>query len=290
MRNFGASLHRCWIQRGGMPERNKLRTHPEEVRNERIFITSLARGLSLLETLADSDTPLTLTQLSRATDMSKATLTRFCHTLAELGYIEKTAAKRYQLTPKILGLGYGVICGYDLCQVAKPYLRDLSRTLGETVNMAVLEDTEILYVARYKTEQILATELHIGAKLPVYCTSMGKVILAHLPEDEYRSILRRVGWVPLTHNTHSSAEALLTELAIVRQQGFAVNDEELSVGLRSAAAPIFRQGRPIAAANVAVPTIRYTREALVSKLVPPLINTAKQISLLLEQQVGVQKV
>ncbi|MGA7876946.1 MAG: helix-turn-helix domain-containing protein, partial [Desulfoferrobacter sp.] len=119
-----------------MPERNKLRTHAEEVKNERLFITSLARGLSLLESLADSGAPLTLTQLARATGFTKATLTRFCHTLAELGYIEKTARKRYQLTPKILGLGYGVICGYDLCQVAKPYLRELSRTLGETVNMA----------------------------------------------------------------------------------------------------------------------------------------------------------
>lgn len=257
-------------------------------KNARLFITSLARGLSLLETLASSGTPLTLTELSHATGFKKATLTRFCHTLSELGYIEKTAAKRYQLTPKILGLGYGVICGYDLCQVAKPYLRELSRILDETVNMAVLEDTEILYVARYKTEQILATELHLGSKLPVYCTSMGKVILAHLPEDECSSILQRVRWVPLTHNTHQSTETLLSELAMVRRQGFAINDEELSVGLRSAAAPIFRQGRPVAAANVAVPTTRYTRKALVSKLVPPLLNTAQQVSLLLQQQVGVQ--
>lgn len=273
-----------------MPEKSNSQPNPREAKNERLFITSLARGLRLLETLADAGTSLTLTQLSHATGFTKATLSRFCHTLMELGYIEKTAAKRYQLTPKILGLGYGVICGYDLCQVAKPYLQGLSKTLGETVNMAVLENAEILYVARYKTEQILATELHIGSKLPVYCTSMGKVILAHLSEEECNGILQHVRIVPLTHNTLSSVEALLAELAIVRRQGFAINDEELSVGLRSSAAPVFRQGRPVAAVNVAVPTTRYSREALESKLVPTLIDTARQISLLLHQQVGVQKV
>ena len=273
-----------------MEDRNAAQSQTDGVKNERLFITSLARGLNILETLADSGTPLTLTQLSHATGFKKATLTRFCHTLSELGYIEKTAIKQYRLTPKILGLGYGVICGYDLCQVARPYLREFSRSLGETVNMAVLEDTEILYIARYKTEQILPTELHIGSKLPVYCTAMGKVILAHLPQAECSAILQRVRWAPLTHNTHRSAQTLLSELAVVRRQGFAVNDEELSVGLRSAAAPVFRHGRPIAAVNAAVPTTRYTREVLVSALVPKLIDTARQISLLLQQQMGVQKV
>lgn len=260
-----------------------------EKKNVRLFITSLSRGLHVLETLARAGKPMTLTQLSQATGFTMATLTRFCHTLAELGYIEKTSVKQYQLTPKILGLGYGVICGYDLCQVAEPYLRKLSKTLGETVNMAVLEGTEILYVARFKTEQILSQELHIGSKLPVYCTSMGKAILANLPEAECRSILERVQFARLTHHTHSSIKALLAELVEVRQQGFAVNDEELSIGLRSAAVPIFRGERPVAAANVAVPTIRYTRQALISQLVPPLVETARQVSILLQKQIGVQK-
>lgn len=262
---------------------------PLEKKTERLFITSLSRGLNLLETLARSGKPLTLTQLSQATGFTKATLTRFCHTLAELGYIEKTSVKQYQLTPKILGLGYGVICGYDLCQVAEPYLRKLSKNLGETVNMAVLEETEILYVARFKTEQILSKELHIGSKLPVYCTSMGKAILANLPEAQCRNILERVQFARLTHHTLKSMEALLAELVEVREQGFAINDEELSIGLRSAAAPIYRGERPVAAVNVAVPTIRYTRAALISELAPPLVETAQQVSVLLQQQIGVQK-
>lgn len=262
---------------------------PLTTKTDRLFITSLARGMHLLETLARSQRPLTLTELSRATGFTKVTLTRFCHTFTELGYLEKTPAKQYQLTPKILGLGYGVVCGYDLCRVAEPYLRELSRSLGETVNMAVLDDTEILYVARFKTEQILATELHIGSKLPLYCTSMGKALLAHLPEAECRQLLDRLHIVPLTHHTIGSREALARELDTVKRQGFAVNDEELSVGLRSVATPIFQEHRPAAAVNIAVPITRYSREALVSNLVPPLLETAQEISRLLQQQVAVQR-
>jgi len=262
----------------------------ERKKSERLFITSLARGLSVLETLAGSCKPMTLTQLSHATGFKKVTLTRFCHTLTELGYTEKTSNKQYQLTPKILGLGYGVICGYDLCRVAEPCLRELSRNTGETVNMAVLEGVEILYVARFNTEQILTTDLRIGSKLPSYCTSMGKAILAHLPAAECRKILKGIRLVRLTHNTHASLETLMEELAEVRRQGFAINDEELSVGLRSAAAPVFRGERPVAAINAAVPTTRYSRGELISQLVPELLKTAAKVSLLLRQQVGVQEV
>lgn len=272
-----------------MAEAKSSKDRATEQKNERLFITSLARGLQLLETLARAGESMTLTQLSRATGFTKATLTRFCHTLTELGYIEKTDAKRYQLTPKILNLGYGVICSYDLCKVAEPYLRALSRSLRETVNMAVLDGTEILYVARFKTEDILARELHIGSRLPVYCTSMGKAIVANLPREESRSILAQVRLVPLTHHTFTSMDALEADLKEVRERGFALNDEELSVGLRSAAVPIFRGDRPMAAVNVAVPTVRYGLSELISKLVPSLGETAQQISAVLEQQVGVRK-
>ena len=257
--------------------------------SSRSFITSLDRGLRLLEVLAEAGKPLTLSQLSKALGFNMVTTTRFCYTLTHLGYIERTPAKQYQLTPKILTLGYGVVCGYDLCRMAEPYLRELSVTLGETVNMAVLDGVEIIYVARFKTEQILKTDLHIGSKLPAYCTSMGKAIIAHLPEDEIQSIVDRFQFVKLTYRTMDARDALMDQLQRVRQQGFATNDEELSVGLRSIAVPVFRNERPVAAVNIAVPTTRYSLEALISHLAPPLLTTGQNISRLLQQQVGALK-
>lgn len=254
-------------------------------RQERSFITSLARGLNLLEALAQAGKPLSLTELSKSLDFSKVTTTRFCHTLIRLGYIEKTPAKQYQLTPKVLNLGYAVICGYDLCRIAEPYLRELSLKLDETVNMAVLDGTEILYVARFKTEQILAEDLRIGSRLPAYCTSMGKALLAHLPEDELQRLIERTRFARLTHNTPGSPQALAAELQRVRESGFAVNDEELAVGLRSVAAPVFRNDHPAAAVNIAVPTTRYSRDDMVLRLVPPLLDTVRTISKLLGNQV-----
>lgn len=269
---------------GTMPKDKK-----PEGSSSRSFVSSLDRGLRLLEVLAGAGRPLTLSQLSKALGFDMATTTRFCFTLNHLGYIERAPSKQYQLTPKILTLGYGVVCGYDLCRMAEPYLRELSATLGETVNMAVLDGVEIIYVARFKTEQILQTDLHIGSKLPAYCTSMGKVMLAHLPQEEMQSIVDRFRFVKLTYRTQDSRETLLTELERVRRQGFATNDEELSVGLRSIAAPVVRNERPVAAVNIAVPTTRYSMEGLVSQLAPPLLETVGNISRLLQQQVGAQK-
>jgi IclR family pca regulon transcriptional regulator len=261
------------------------RSSNPDPKSSRLFVNSLARGLNLLEALAGAGMPKTLTELSKIVGFNKVTTSRFCHTLMESGYIEKLPSKHYQLTPKVLSLGYAVICSYDLRRVAQPYLRELSKTLQETVNMAVLEGTDILYVARFKTETILATELHLGSRLPVYCTSMGKAILAHLPESEQNSIIERIRFVRLTHKTLDSREALQLELEKVRRQGFAVNDEELSVGLRSIAAPVMRGDRPVAAVNIAVPTIRYSRAKLLSELAPPLLRTARTISRLLDNQI-----
>ncbi|QCQ22802.1 IclR family transcriptional regulator [Desulfoglaeba alkanexedens ALDC] len=254
----------------------------------RSFITSLARGLQVLEALARSSKPLNLTQLSEEVGFHKVTTSRFCYTLTELGYVERIHKKRYRLTPKALGLGYAIVCNLDLRQVGESHLRELSAFLGETVNMAVLDQTEILYVARFKTEQIMPTELHIGSRLPLHCTSMGKAILAHLPEEELSELLDRITFSQLTHRTITTREGFLEELEKVRKQCYAVSDEELSVGLRSIAAPIMRDNRPVAAINIAVPTARYNLEQLAKNFSGPLLKTAKTISDLLQQQVTVQ--
>jgi len=256
----------------------------------RTFIQSLSRGMAVLEVLSQAERPLNLTEIADAIGLNKVTVSRFCYTWVRLGYVHRTPDKHYQLAPKMLSLGYAALSRMDIRQVGEPYLQELSRRLGETVNMAVLDGLDILYVDRYVTEPIMKHPLHIGARLPVYCTSMGKAMAAFLPTKEREDLIKRLHFYALTHRTILSEEAFRDEMNLVRGRGYAVNDEELSVGLRSIAVPVLRRGHPVAAINVAVPTIRYTVEQLVEQCLPPLKETAQIIAELLSKQISVRRV
>uniref|UniRef100_A0A832EJZ0 IclR family transcriptional regulator n=1 Tax=Desulfacinum infernum TaxID=35837 RepID=A0A832EJZ0_9BACT len=256
----------------------------------RTFIQSLSRGMAVLEVLSQAERPLNLTEIADTIGLNKVTVSRFCYTWVRLGYVHRTPDKHYQLAPKMLSLGYAALSRMDIRQVGEPYLQELSRRLGETVNMAVLDGLDILYVDRYVTEPIMKHPLHIGARLPVYCTSMGKAMAAFLPTKEREDLIKRLHFYALTHRTILSQEAFRNELNLVRSRGYAVNDEELSVGLRSIAVPVLRRGHPVAAVNVAVPTIRYTVEQLVEQCLPSLKETAQTIADLLSKQISVKRV
>jgi len=256
----------------------------------RTFIQSLSRGMAVLEVLSQAERSLNLTEIADAIGLNKVTVSRFCYTWVRLGYVHRTPDKHYQLAPKMLSLGYAALSRMDIRQVGEPYLQELSRRLGETVNMAVLDGLDILYVDRYVTEPIMKHPLHIGARLPVYCTSMGKAMAAFLPTKEREDLIKRLHFYALTHRTILSEEAFRDEMNLVRSRGYAVNDEELSVGLRSIAVPVLRRGHPVAAINVAVPTIRYTVEQLVEQCLPPLKETAQIIAELLSKQISVRRV
>ncbi len=258
--------------------------------DSRTFVNSVARALSIMEALSETKEPLNLTELARRVELSNVTTLRFCNTLMKLGYIHRNQAKRFTLTPRVLSLGYGALCQLTVKEVAEPYLKSLSESTGETVNMTVLDGTEILYVARYMREDLLSQPLYVGARLPVYCTSMGKAILAFLPKDELKSIISKIQFVKLTHRTIATADALLKELENVRKKGYAVNDEELSVGLRSIGAPVLKRGRSVAAVNIAVPTTRYSRQKLIRKFKNELIKTTSTISKILEKQITAQRI
>ena len=145
----------------------------------RYFVQSVAKGFSLLQALSEAGKPLTLSELARSMDVSKTTATRFAYTLIQLGFIYRDAQRRYGLTPKVLTLGYSVIRRQDWLKVAQYYLQRLFREIEETVNLAVLDGKEILYLIRIKKgEDILPFDLQIGSKLSVHCTSMGKILMA----------------------------------------------------------------------------------------------------------------
>jgi IclR family pca regulon transcriptional regulator len=249
----------------------------------RNFVQSLSRGLSILSVLAESSSPLNLTEISHQLKLSKSTIQRLTFTLLQLGYLNRDKeTKRFRLGPKILSLGFAVIRNLDLKEVAYPYLEETSREVGETVNLAVLDGTEIVYIERIKTQQILNINLNVGSRLPVHCTSMGKAILAFLPNNRLEEVLKKIELPSLTSLTITSKAGLKKELGKIARRGFAINNEELSNGLRSVAAPIKNHnGEVIAAVNIAVPSIRVSLKRLETVLARKVITTANKISLML---------
>jgi IclR family pca regulon transcriptional regulator len=249
------------------------------IKQSHYFVSSLARGLKIIEAFGKSSNPLTLSEIARTIGTNKTTATRFCHTLMQLGYIKRDPQRRYHLTPRVLSLGYASIRSAGWIKVAQHYIEELSKEINETINLSMLDGSEIIYLVRAKTEKILPYDLMIGSKLPIYCTSMGKVLLAFGQEKKTQDLIAHLELNALTHHTITRKNDLLREIKQTRERGYAFSDEEFSLGLRSVAVPLFGD-KPyaLAAINIAVPTKRYAVKDLETALVPRLRNLAKQIN------------
>ena len=246
---------------------------------------SLERGLAILSSF-NSDRPLIgVSELSRGLELSRSTAHRYVVTLTKLGYLQQDPdSKRYRLGPKVLDLGFSAINSMDLREVSAPYLRQLSDETEHTVNLAILDGVDVVYIERCRTatpgQREIDLNLHVGSRLPAYCTAMGKAILAYVPEERLEDLLERVDFSPRGPNTLTDAESFREELARIRAAGIAVNDEELAYGLRSIAAPIRSQtGEVIAALNLAVHRTMGTMDELLARFGPAVIRTAEDISL-----------
>jgi len=245
------------------------------------FMTSLARGLAVIRAFADSRQPQTIAQISQQTGIPRAAVRRCLHTLKQLGYVE-AELKNFTLRPKVLTLGYSYLSSTPLTLSAQPCLDQVSKALGESSSLAVLEEDQVLYVARSATSRVMSVSLSAGSRLPAYCTSLGRVLLAHLPAAELDAYLARTTLAQKTVNTITSADALRAELARVREQGYALNNEELELGLRSIAVPVRgATGRVLAALNVGAQAARVTPERMVEEFMPVLRQGAQELSLLL---------
>jgi IclR family pca regulon transcriptional regulator len=248
--------------------------------NQRYFINSLARGLRLLEKMAEAGEPLTLSQIAESMQMTLPTAYRFLYTLQEVNLIEKEPDRKvYRITPSVLKLGYGVFKSSELWNTAHPYLVRANQKYAETFNLAILEGDQILYIDRVKTRSILTINLEIGSKLPAYCTSMGRVLLAGLTRKEARKRLQSTSRKRHTGKTVTDIDKLEAILQEVRERGFAINDGELAPELYSAAAPVInREGKTIAALNMAVNAAKHDKDYLNNVMVPAVIQCARRIS------------
>ena len=250
-------------------------------KEDRNFTSSLARGLSVLEAFDASRPQLGITEIAKKTGLSKATVFRLVHTLRALGYVVPVPEEsKYMLGPKVLSLGYAVLSSLELREAAKPYLEDLSRRVGETVNLAVLDGRQLVYVERIKTEQIININLHVGSRLELYNTSMGRVLAAFQDEEWISDYVLYLQKIPeAAEYAKDGGKKFLAILKETRTRDYAVNNEELCPGLRSVAAPVRnREGKTAGAVNVAVNANIYSLRKLMERLLPPLQQTAQAIS------------
>lgn len=240
-------------------------------------VQSLVRGLAVIRTFDAEHAHQTLSEVARRADLSRATARRVLHTLVDIGYVA-TNGKEFTLRPRILELGHAYLNSLELPEVALPHLERLRSEVNESCSVAVLDGTDVVYVARVASRQIMTVAINVGTRFPAYVTSMGRVLLAGLPEDELEEVLGRVELEQLTPYTITDLDKLRAELAKVARQGYALVDQELALGLRSLAAPVRdRAGRVTAAVNVSASARRGTQASLRAELLDPLLEAARHI-------------
>jgi IclR family pca regulon transcriptional regulator len=241
------------------------------------YVQSLARGLSVIRAFDATHSRRTLSDVARATDLTRATARRFLLTLVELGYV-RTDGSSFWLTPRVLELGYSYLSSLSLPEIAGPHLEALAEKVRESASVSILDGDDVVYVARVPVSRIMTVSITIGTRFPAYATSMGRVLLAGLSPTEFEAYLDRVRLSDLTPHTVNSTDTLHTAVDEARAQGFAIVDQELEAGLRSLAAPIHdATGAVVAAANISTQAARYSIDAIHETLVPAILLTTHAI-------------
>lgn len=248
---------------------------------DRYLSNSLIRGLDILKMFDPAHPTLSLAEIAAKMGVSRTVPFRFLYTLQHLGYlIQDETTKRYQLTPKVMELGFAFLNTLQLPELARPYLEKLRDQTGASAHIGILDGNEVVYIARAATTTNFSTlNVMIGSRLPAHATSMGKVLLANLPEDKLEALLATVSLQPFTSQTKTMLQDLHSELEAIRRAGYAISKEEFEIGICSVAVPIFdRAGAITAAVNVAAPTSILHEDILDSQIIPAVRETAKALS------------
>lgn len=248
----------------------------EQIRS-RDHVGSLERGLAVMEILARHPNGLTLTDMAAEAGLTRAGARRFLLTLAATGYATQSG-RLFMLSPRLLSVARTWLQGAPLWTHAEPIMRDVSAALNESCSAAVLSGEDVVYVARVPGRRILSVALNVGTRLPAWCTSMGRVLLSDLQTEELTKFLAAATIQRRTPKSIVSRKQLAAEIARAAEQGFAIVDEELEIGLRSIAVPIHdRQGKIVAAINVSTQAGRFTTEEMERQILPRLRKAARAI-------------
>ena len=242
------------------------------------LIGGFAKGLSVIETFNQQREKLSIADVARLTGLERASARRCLLTLVHEGYAEFDG-KFFRLTAHVLKLGYAYLSSTPLPRIIQPFLEQLSEAIHESSSASILDAGEIVYVARSAQRRVMLIGLNVGSRLPAYCASMGRVMLAALPEDEARRRLEAVKREKHTPKTLTGMADLMKELARVREQGYALIDEELELGLRSLSVPLrTMDGRTLAALNLCAASARVSVEEMHTRYLPAMQRTACAIS------------
>ena len=248
--------------------------------DSRLFVQSFATGLSVLDAFNAERREMSLPEIASAAGISKSAAQRFAHTLETLGMLTKDpASKRYSLSSRTLDLGYRYLQSHALLERASPYLLELNRRSGETVNLGEPAGLEMIYIGRFPSPLRSIVHMPIGRRLPMYTASAGRAYLSGLPEHEARAILEASDRVKFTPRTVTEIEPLMEMLAQAREQGYAYSNEEYYRGDLALAVPVHDVSqRVVAAVNVSVSTSDWTLASAINQFVPLMLDTARLIS------------
>ena len=241
------------------------------------YVQSLERGLAVIKAFGADAPELRLSDVARTTGLTRAAARRFLLTLVRLGYVRQDGTS-FSLRPRVLELGYAYLSALSLPEVAMPHMETLVADVNESSSIAVLDELDIIYVARVPTQRIMTITIAVGTRLPAYATSMGRVLLAGLEHDDLEDRLDRIELQRLTPTTVPDHYALREQVDRAREAGWSMVDQELEQGVRSASVPIRdATGAVVAAMNVSVHASRMTMQALRREVVPKLLRTAEAI-------------
>ncbi|MCJ0763456.1 IclR family transcriptional regulator [Variovorax terrae] len=262
------------------PSRAKAAAHPAADEESPLFLGSVAKCFQVLEALNTAGRAVGLTELAALAQLDRSAVQRITHTLRVLGYLRQDPATRsFTLSGRMLEFGHTVLATDQLRERAQPHLEALNRRTAETVNLMELEGHDIVYVARYPSLHAVSVDLHVGSRLPAFCTAAGRAILSQMSDAEAVARLKAARRTAMTRHTVTDLAGLQQALALARAEGYALNDQEAFIGDLSVAAPLLDPaGQPLGAINIAVPTPRWQLDAVLARLVPPLLKTAAAIN------------
>ncbi len=261
-----------------LPQNSTPSSALDEFAGDPNFMTSLARGLLVIQTFTPQSPQMTISQLSAKTGLSRAAVRRCLYTLSKLGFAGVEDGSRYALRPRMLTLSNTYSASNSLSTAAQPILERMSTNLHESFSVATLDGDEIVYIARSTVSRVMSDDLHIGSRLPAYCTSMGRVLLAYLPAEQLEQYLARVELTAHTPRTVSSVEKLRLALRNVRRHGYALVDQEYEIGLRSLAVPVYSpNGRVVATINLSGSAPRISVYEMQTRFLPHLRTAATEL-------------
>ncbi|WP_270933487.1 IclR family transcriptional regulator [Falsiroseomonas oryzae] len=244
------------------------------------FVSSVEKAFRILRAFELGGRSLSLTEIAELTGLDKSAAQRFTYTLAALGYLHKDSkVRRYTISPKVMSLGMIYLRTDPIVARARHQLYELNKSLDATVNMTVLDDTDIIYVVRYPGRRTVTVDVVLGMRRPAFCSASGRAILSTLPDEQVATLLQRSKLVAYTQYTKTSPDAIMAEIRKARAEGFALTEQETAIGDISLAAPVRNpDGRATAAINISVSVADWTGAELALRLGPTVVEAARAIS------------